>query len=242
MDFWTFLIMIGVVAVIFVTKREINISKRRKAMDAQLDNIENFSASQKFIGMDGKTGIAIDEQRNKICLINHLNKKIHTCFLEYKDLLAAEIFEDGITVTKTVRSSQMGSALIGGLALGGVGALIGGLSGKKESVGKVKKIDLRLTVNITSRPLHDISFLDDDTKKDGIHYRQVMQQVRHWHGLMEVLIKRVDLEDKDANKEIMKKPLGMSVADEIKKLAELRDSGVLSNEEFHEQKMKLLDA
>ncbi len=33
----------------------------------------------------------------------------------------------------------------------------------------------------------------------------------------------------------------MSVADELAKLADLRDRGVLSEEEFEEQKMKLLE-
>jgi hypothetical protein len=33
----------------------------------------------------------------------------------------------------------------------------------------------------------------------------------------------------------------MSVADELAKLADLRDRGVLSEEEFKEQKMKLLE-
>ena len=183
-----------------------------------------------------------DRFRKKICLIDHRQQNLTTRVFVYKDLLSSEIFEDGATVTKTVRSSQIGGVLIGGLAFGGVGAIIGGLSGKTQTSGEVKKVDLRLTVNDTKNPLHDINFLGLKTKKDGFLYKRAIQQARHWHGLIEVLIKRADLEDKAANtNDTLKLPSG-SAADELKKLAELRDAGVLSIEEFQQQKSRLLGA
>lgn len=244
MDFLTWVIsfVVGgllVVALIGVM-RAINTSNKKKAMDDYLGRIKDFSATQKVMGKDGNTGLAIDEQRKKICLIDHRQQNITTRVFVYKDLLSSEIFEDGATVTKTVRSSQIGGALIGGLALGGVGAIIGGLSGKTQTSGMVKKVDLRLIVNDTKNPLQDINFLDMETKKDGFIYKQAIQQARHWHGLVEVLIKRADLEDKTANTNDTLKPPSGSVADELKKLAELRDAGVLSIEEFQQQKSRLL--
>ncbi|WP_119966699.1 SHOCT domain-containing protein [Simplicispira lacusdiani] len=242
MDFWTWVIIIVVGAVVVAVIQAINTSNKKKAMDDHLGGIKDFSTTQKVIGSDGNTGLAIDEQRKKICLIDHRQQNVTTRVFVYKNLLSSEIFEDGATVTKTVRSSQLGGALIGGLALGGVGAIIGGLSGKTQTSGKIKKIDLRLTVNDTTNPLHDINFLDLETKKDGFIYKQAIQQARHWHGLIEVLIKRADLEDKAASTNDAPKLPSGSVADELKKLAELRDAGVLSIEEFQQQKARLLSA
>jgi hypothetical protein len=159
----------------------------------------------------------------------------------YKDIFSSEIFEDGVTITKTVRSSQIGGALIGGLALGGVGAVVGGLTGKTQASDKVDKVDLRLTVNDTKNPIFNLNFLNLPMKKNDTQYKQAIERARHWHGLIEVLIKLADNEDKAVTK--MKdppKPLVGSIADELKKLAELRDEGILSVDEFQQQKLKLL--
>ena len=242
MEFWTWIIVIVVGAVLLGLIQAINTSNKKKAMDDHLSRIKDFSATQKIMGSDGTTGLAIDEQRKKICLIAHKQQNVTTRVFEYKDLLSSEVFEDGATVTKTVRSSQIGGALIGGVALGGVGAIIGGLSGKTQTSGKVKKVDLRLTINDTNNPLHDINFLGLETKKDGFIYKQAIQQARHCHGLIEVLIKHADLEEKAENTNHTMKLPSASVADELKKLAELRDAGVLSTEEFQQQKSRLLGA
>lgn len=248
MDFGTFIIIIMIGAVIqtgiWMAK---NTSKRKKAVEDHLAHIEDFSATHKVmgndsnvIGNDGNTGLAIDEQRKKVCLIDYRQQNIATRVFSYKDLLSSEIFEDGATVTKTVRTSQIGGALIGGLALGGVGAIIGGLSGKTQTTGKIKKICLRLTVNDMKNPLHDINFLNFETKKDSFTYKQTIQQARHWHALIEVLIKRADMEDKASVTNDASQIQSNSIADEIKKLVELRDAGVLSGEEFEQQKTRLL--
>lgn len=183
--------------------------------------------------------MAIDEQRNKICLIDHRQRNISSRVITHKDLVSSEIFEDGSTITKTIRSSQLGGALVGGLALGGVGAIIGGLSGKSKTTEKVMRIDLRITVNDIQTPLHDINFLTIETKQDGIIYQNAMKTARHWHGLVDVLIKRANMEDRE-NHAVKDQSNHTSVADELKKLAGLRDSGVLSTEEFQSQKIKLL--
>jgi len=169
------------------------------------------------MGVDGNTGLAIDEMRKKICLIKQnlelkpgqeihsdaLGKKIHLIkqqnrdnfeleVLSYKDILSSEIFEDGNTVTRTSRTSQLGGTLLGGLALGGVGAVIGGLSGKQISSYKVSNVDLRLIVNRTTSPVYDINFMNVEGQKKGLVYKEAMQQARHWHSLVEVLIRRAD--------------------------------------------------
>ena len=241
MDFLTWVIVVMVVMIIAAVFQSIGISNKQKSMETQLARIHNFRATQKVMGADGNTGLAIDEHRKSVCLINNRQKNVSLRFCSYKDLLSSEVFEDGITVTKTVRSSQVGGALLGGLVLGGVGAIIGGLSGKTQTSGKVKSIDLRLTINDTKGPLHNVNFLVSETEKNNSIYQSAIQQARHWHGLIEILIKRADMEDKANITDNTLKPDTRSIADEIKKLAELRDTGILSFDEFEQQKIKLLD-
>jgi len=242
MNFITWVIVVIAVLAAAAGFQTFVISNKQRKMGAMLERVHNFRATQKVMGVDGETGMAIDENRKSICLIDSHQKDVSLRFCSYKNLLSSEVFEDGITVTKTVRSSQVGGALLGGLVLGGVGAIIGGLSGRTETSGKVKRIDLRLTINDTKNPLHDINFLLSETNKNSPTYQSAIQQARHWHALTEVLIKRADMDDKLNATDTSLQPNTGLIADEIKKLAELRDNGILSANEFERQKLKLLDS
>ena len=241
METWLWIIgIVMVLAIVVGIAIAVNTSKRKAAMIEHLSGLDDFSATQQVAGDDGLTGLAIDEGRKKICLIDYKQAEITTRLVPYKDLLSCEIFEDGVTVTKTSRSSQLGGALVGGLALGGIGAVIGGLSGKTTSEGKIKRVDLRLIVNDTANPLHDINFMNVEGKKGGIIYTVAIQQARHWHGLASVLIKQADSEDKATQESPVTTSATGSLADELKKLADLRDSGALSEGEFQKQKARIL--
>jgi len=242
MDLAGCLILIGiggmVIAFIFITIK--NTSEKRKDIEGHFDQIKDFSPTQRI--NDGSIILAIDKQRSKICLVDHRQPYITSKVFLPKDLISSKIVEDGETVTKTIRSSQLGGALVGSLALGGMGTVIGGLSGKTQTIGKVNRIDLELIVNDTKKPLYDINFLKFVTEKRSVRHKRAIRQARHWHGLIEVLIKNADIEDRTATNmnSTQNLPSG-SIADELKKIAELRDAGVLNGDEFQQQKQKLLE-
>ena len=243
MDFSTILILAVVVGSLIGIANVVAANSRKNQLAQMVAELPDFAANHQVIGSDGFAGLAVDEGRKKICLIaNSCGVAASQRIVDYRDILSAELFEDGFSVTKTSRSSQLGGALIGGLALGGVGAIIGGLSGKTVATGKVKSIQLRLVVNDTQSPLHDVTFMDVEGNKPGIIYNAEIAQARHWLGLMDVLIKRADEEDcANTPSEQPKVAISrISVADEIKKLAELVASGALTNDEFQTQKEKLL--
>ena len=211
-------------------------------MHNQLANIDGFTATQKVFGVSF-TGIAIDEERKKVCLLGDRQRAGSFRIFTYKDLIASEISEDGITITKTNRTSQIGGALMGGLAIGGLGAMVGGLSGKTQTSSRVRNVELRLTVNDVTNPIHDVVFLNTEVDKSsgqGTEYDYAIKRARHWHGLITILIKQTDTEDKMSITNDRLQIRETSVADELKKLAELCDAGLLSADEFQQQKTKLL--
>jgi hypothetical protein len=239
MGFWEWVALFFGVFIVAAIIQIITISNRKSSMETGISTLPDFNATQKFMGNNGVSGIAIDEERKKICLIRYEADSSKLDVFAYRDLLSSEIFEDGNTITSTSRTSQIGGALLGGLALGGVGAMIGGLSGKTTSTQKPKRIDLRITVNRTDAPIHDINFMDTESAKDGIGYTVAMQQARHWHGLIAVLIRRADQQD-SAKLSATSGSIATSVSDEIRKLAQLRDEGLISTDEFVAQKARLL--
>ncbi len=64
----------------------------------------------------------------------------------YSDLLDFELIEDGGTVT----SGSLGRAIAGGLAFGGLGAVVGGMTGKQKQT--CSKLQIKITVKDIKHP------------------------------------------------------------------------------------------
>ncbi len=248
--------LIGFFVLIFYLVNEDNKQKEKKLQfnSNRLDHIksklENFKITNEHVSELIDNAILIDEENNKFCVVwDDLGKyKIYS----YSDILESEIVEDGKSVTKTRRSSQIGGALIGGALAGGVGAVIGGLSAKTESDNEVISVDLKLVVNDTENPLHLINFLKasvDDLNGKPIpiktkerNYINAKAKINHWHSLMTVLINKADKEDKQ-NQTLpdIDDKNNYSSVDEIQKLVDLYNEGFLTRDEFNTEKQKILN-
>jgi hypothetical protein len=240
--FWIFVIVI--VGTLIAGQVQANaINAKKKLIESRLQSLPDFSPTQLVVDCDATSGVGVDEDRKVICLISNSVGCISERLISYRDIFSVELFEDGASITKTVRSSQIGGAVVGGLFLGGVGAIIGGLTGKTETSGKIRQVALRLIVNDTNSPLHDIVFMNFECTKASVIYTKAIALARRWHGIIEVLIKRSDADEKAAQFQAPPAPLAssaVSVADEIKKLAELHHAGVLTLAEFSQEKNRLL--
>ncbi|PGR02376.1 SHOCT domain-containing protein [Priestia megaterium] len=220
--------------------------------------VENLEVDRYYISADYKAVIIIDETNQKICFIENTVKGIdkfkntskdfrydYTLY-KFNDLLETEILQDGETVTKTSRGSQIGGALLGGVLAGGVGAIVGGLSGSTTSDEEFSKITLKVLVNDTQNPVKLIYFLDEiaNVKKYDDRYMKANADSMDWHGVLKVIIQQMDKEDKkkyEQHKEvIVNQTEHFSIADELKKLSDLHKEGILSEEEFNEHKKKIL--
>lgn len=238
MDFLVFLVILFVAIVVFGGIAVfVTTSNRRKEIDGVISQIPGFTASAQYVGADGGSGIALDEERSLVCLLSRSDVGITHRLVGYRDILSAELFEDGHTVVKTARANQVGGVLVGGLLLGGAGAVIGGLSGKKVETGSVNRIELRLVVNDSAAPTHDVVFLAATSKRDSVLYKSAADDARKWQARVDVLIKAAD-EELQGKSDVRQSVT--SVSDELRKLAELRDTGILTDSEFESQKARLL--
>lgn len=96
----------------------------------------------------------------------------------------------------------------------------------------VKEISVRLELNDVSLPIYDHKILDVEVKKDGWIYNSDMEKARSISSQITSLMRNApDLAT-------VAKP---DVAAQFSKLAELRASGALSEEEFSEAKKHVLD-
>ena len=190
MSFLTIILLIIVLGVVACVAGLIAAGNAGKKFGAAIARIPNFSSSWLYLSADMRTGIAIDQSQRKVCLLEKINSgNFSHKVLAFDDILGAELFEDGNSITKTVKSSQIARAAVGGVLLGGVGLVVGGLSGKQVHHEKVKRIELRLTVNDMARPNRDICFCNLETTRGSMAYNQFSNVAREWQSRFEVVIK-----------------------------------------------------
>jgi hypothetical protein len=168
-------------------------------------DLNEFSPSHSIFSPNGKSAIAIDEGSKSICLLNTSKGQSFHFFdirsatrriVSYKDILEVSIFEDGNSLTTTSRTSQVAGAVVGNIMLGGAGLLIGALSGSKKTSSTVSSLEVRLLINDTKSPAWSIAFICSETPKNSTTYKKHAGEAENLLGIIKVLIKRADDEDK----------------------------------------------
>jgi hypothetical protein len=236
-----FIIIIGfffIVILILGILKAIDEHRDKRNLSNRIKSIKNFKTSDKFVSKNGKSGIAIDKFKKEVCLFypSGMSK-----IVPYNDIISCEIYEDGFEMTKTSRTSQIAGVAVGGLLLGGAGAIVGGLSGKRRSLNKINSINLRIIINSVNMPSISINFLNVECKKNSVICKEAQDEVQCWYSMLKVIIKQADI-DNSNTKTINQQnhPENTLIADELRKLVELKNDGILTNEEFESQKKKLL--
>lgn len=219
-----------------------NYYRRRKAKDharkleGELSEVESFSPTKKQAGFWGL--IAIDDNKKQIAIKEHEGTIV---IYSYNDILSCEIVEDGETVYK--KSRTIGRSIIGGAIAGGTGAVIGGLSGKTKENKEIKSLVLRVVFKSTNKPIVKLGFIDAERSKEKVDlsqpyyaqlYKEALDSVKDWKDTFEIIINSVNSEKEGASNSYS------SVSDELIKLNDLKEKGILTADEFEQQKKKIL--
>ena len=90
------------------------------------------------------------------------------------------------------RGSQVVGAAVGTALLGGAGLILGGLTGSKSSKAKttikVKKIELKLTLNDLHTPVIAFALFEGEIKLNSDTYQKIMKSADYWDGIFRVII------------------------------------------------------
>jgi len=238
MDLFTALFLIALLIPLGIgVANMISVSENKKKLEIETSSIRDFSRTFYFIGSDGKSAIAIDQSQKNICLTDLQHDIVSNRIFSYRDLLSVEILQDGSSVTKTSRTSQAGGALVGGLIFGGVGAVVGALSGTKTTRGKVSRVDLQIVINDPQSPVFTVNFQNTEVAQNSSVHKAALSNAREWMGRINIWIRLADKEDQPKVFELVS---AGGVADELRKLADLKEGGVITGDEFELQKQKIL--
>ena len=169
------------------------------------------------------------------------------CVHRYSDIVSIAYEENG----SDVFNKSIGGAVAGGILFGGVGAIVGGSTAKAKQNKEVSRMSIKILLKSTNNPniilpIYEVgkdgSLIETKNAADKMHYDGLMREVS---GIKDIFSIIIDIVDKNViiqkNTPLLQNTSSNSVADELEKLAKLRDSGILTEEEFKSQKSKLLN-
>lgn len=229
------LITCGVVYAVAIWLSRATKTMSIKSFSAIIGKIENLTPSQMYLTSKGDEGIAVDEERGKLCLIygianienpvaDVINQESKIYYFE--DVLEAHILEDGIINHQISSTSQNKSIENKDIK-------------SNDTKQKVKTVELNILINDENKTGHLIRFMEVDrpVEKNNSVYTDALEHAVYWQNLINGFIKNQDYSRKEP---VNKKDSNNYVADEIIKLARLQEQGYISQEEFDLQKAKIL--
>lgn len=166
--------------------------------------------------------------------------------LRYSDIVSVSYEENG----NDVYNKSLGGAVVGGLLFGGVGAIVGGNTAKTTQNKEVKEMSIKILLKSTSKSTiilkiyeveKDTPILETKNDEDRKLYEDLMNEVAGIKDIFSVVIDIVDKSAAQKKAAVVQHSDSSSVADELTKLAKLKEQGLLSDEEFEAQKKKILN-
>ncbi|MCL4742521.1 MAG: hypothetical protein KJZ54_10005, partial [Phycisphaerales bacterium] len=215
MDTFTVILVVLVGAVVLLILVAMGKNEQARSAQAALATAPGFSASAAFVSSFNMNGIAVEQDSKRVLLSTASGTKL----LQPNDIIGIELLEDNHSLLKTNRGSQLGGVVVGGLLLGGVGAVVGGLSGSKKSTARVSKLTLRITTTDFEAPNHDIVFfewLDSGVERNSPLYQPRLKEAELWHGRLTQVLRAGS---NGGEQQPTQTGTAASVADELEKLA-----------------------
>ena len=173
----------------------------------------------------------------------------HHEIINYSDIIEVSYEENGSQLYTKSAGRTVGGAIVGGVLMGGAGAVVGGLSGASKQNKEIENMDIKILLRSTIRTSCVLHFKDVDrvlkTKEDADRklYEKYVKNANQAKDVLSVIIdnaKQVSTPTAQPIAQPVVAPASSSVADELAKLAKLKADGILTDEEFQAQKSKLL--
>lgn len=244
------LVTIGLVVILILVATFIMQKKskeRGKMMDSIISNIPGFTPTIIINdNFDNRYRFLADNTSKKVCII--IEDVAH--LVDFDEIIKVDFMENSISIMSKSTSRTIGGALGGAILAGGVGAIVGGLSGDAKSIKKIDKVGVDILIRDVKSPSINIVTFDSSwmggqkaVKASDSGYQIGIENAKKIIDVLSVIIDEVDkgwMKENSSLKQEKPIQLSTSVADEIKKLAQLKEEGILTEEEFNKQKAILL--
>jgi hypothetical protein len=195
-----------------------SIEKELSANDFKISKTMNFGDI-----IFGITTIHIDNEHEKWAVISRNKLKIY----KFRDIIDYELYQDD----KSAAKGRAGSAFVGGLLFGGIGAIAGASMGKKQ-ITSCKSMSILITVNDSENPQIKLPFITSETKTDSLGYKMLINKAKETMAMIEFM--------QNKSKELSAVQHNSDAVDSLKEYKQLLDDGIITQDEFSAKKKQLL--
>lgn len=155
------------------------------------------------------------------------------------ELIDFELLDSG---QRIVDSSSLAGAALGGMAFGGAGAIVGSTMRSKKIKDECTSLSLKLIFNSINNNTEYIYFIGGDSdimkvKRDSAAFKVIYGAAQECLSILTILLKQQEQVTAIASS---KTTSSSDVIESIKKLAELKNVGILTQEEFDKKKTELM--
>lgn len=156
--------------------------------------------------------------------------------IPYGKIIGYELLEDG----GSIASGGLGRAAVGAVLLGPVGAVVGGVTGKKKSKATCTNLQVKIILTESPQPAFYITLLKKETKKSSSSYKSRFEDAQNICAKLETI-----LHSKDAAPAFTESA-SQAVAqiddpvEELRRFKALLDDGIITQEDFDTKKRQLL--
>ena len=213
--------------------------RKNKALQLYQDLIEkNKMENCQHISYKNIVRMDIDNKSKKLGAFSYYENE--SIILKFNEILDFEIFENG----NSVISSRTGSAVAGGLIFGGLGA-VAGASGSRTINENASTVKLKIYTNNIKNSVVTLDFLEKSISKVSNEYEEIRDVINKMISFLKIA--REDnrqIERKEDKKVIIENVDDIKSENNvssIKELAELKDKGIITQEEFEKSKKRILE-
>ncbi len=218
--------------------------EREEILDTNISRLHNNESFIKIVGQKSRYAFLLDKVGRKVYYVT-TQKNIDVPF---DKIISVEIIEDNSVLFS--KSASVGGAILGGVLAGEAGMIVGGLSGETKKEKNVSKVNVKIKIRDYSTPSLLIECFNSPellgNKEIWSTHKVYLEELHNAQKIADyvsVIIDEVGGKGRDASQTAAKRFSSerSSAADELAKLASLKEQGILTDEEFRIQKEKILN-
>lgn len=155
----------------------------------------------------------------------------------YDELLDYDLFENDLSIA----SGGVGRTIVGSAIAGPVGGVLGAMTATRKTKRSIDSMALQMTTNNLFFPSVMITYIDKETKTSKKKYTDAYSKAQQTIACLNIIFKQQEeapIQTSESSPNNLNETADMY--EELKKLKELLDMGIINQEEFDQKKKELL--
>lgn len=195
-----------------------------------------LSGGKAHVASAAGKAMLVDPTMTRLCLID-TSRTPPCCIVDGAEIVSCEILQEGRSIMRTTRNDPLTRAVIGGLLLGGAGAVVGAVSSGSTTVSRsrVSSIDLSVVTLRDGWSRFAVPFLASEARGGSRKARNAMSKAKDWCSYVGVLMQKYAVDAVQG--------AALSAPDrysELERLGRMLKDGIISDAEFTAEKARIL--